>query len=851
MSTNNNIPFIFSNKKSFLFILLISFFFSEFSLSFSHNLFRHLEGEQEDPTSSIINSALNEKVTNICKMGSSNLQSYFLDAKDKTTDIDVTKMSFPLEQKNTPEYIQVLLDFILNEKSLLDFIVPYGMHILPIVVCFGLALITLVGWLFCCICCGCCKCCICCCCRKTKCKVPCFFFNFIFYIVIAICALFGMTNNNNFFNAISDTACSYGQFINQVENGEKKDGRLPKWGGVTEIKNTLTNITSTISKVNQNNIVNQYQGATDEETNFDNSLILSGNAVNPSANSYPDYLFTIQKEKLNSGDSPTSVSVIFDFIRDFGPKDKEGTTLYEIQKEKDEFIKKPKMFLTEIKDNFIKALDKEKMELKIASAKNSIDELKLSLDSIYNDYSSKIIDLLETIEQKGRLPLKLGFIGIILLMIGMGTLLIFLNIFGTACCSCCKCALCPIKFFLHLFWNILTFLTILLFIAGSLFCFLGTFGKDFAEAIEIIFGEDNLIISEKPLMIQGNARTYLYTCIHGQGDFVNDLHLLEPQSGTESIQRLKELKYQINNLLEEIGYSDDTVYKLGSFDKFTSDIDNKKAFDSDIKVQDISTASSTLEYSLNDFLKKLNSYTSTSTTLGFKDLYTLTTTCADSSYQSVPLTTLTLGNHNPDSKNCIKIQDLKDIDNPGNVRYSGESSLVTGKPYSVKDAANYYIKEINTIIEKLKDATTGSVALIKKNLNNDIKILVKYRSLIKKVKDVLKDYLTEIDKLLEAFGENLIEEENSSVYDFLNCKFIGKNILIVMKYLREDLGDTLYNGGILVIFCAFCMALIIMCTILDIIIVDNSVGEKKTEEVGQDVPVNSSDEMREKNNNNK
>lgn len=794
--------------------------------------FRNLDTSKNTEEDPHVNPDLFCKANNICKRGSNDLLNYFTNIEDNSTDIDISEMAFSQETEETPEYIQILVEYITKQKTIFEILLPYGMHILPIVVCFGVTILSIVGWLLCCICCCCCNCCCCCCCKKSSCKCSCFIFNFIFYVVIVICAFFGFTNSGKFFNSIGDTACSFVQFYNQLENGQKLDGKLPKWKGVKEIKNILNNINTKTKSIDKSEIQSKYNDVIDLENGFTQLLVDSNTEIHDNS-----YEFSVKKEE----DETNSFNAIFDFVKDFGPKETEGKTLNKIENEMKTETKKTKTYIEETNNIFQNSLDTTQVETKINKAKNSVDQFKLTLDDLYQNYVSKVLGYTEYIDKLGRIPLKIILIGAVLIIIGMAVLLIFLNIFGTSCCSCCKCALCPIKFFLHLFWNFIAIFMIALFFWGSIFCFLGVLGKDLSKVLEIIFGEDNLAINENPIIVQGVSRNYLYTCIHGQGDFVNDVDLLEAGSSTESIQQLKEIKYKIQNVLDLIG--ENPTIGLKSCDEFTSSNIDKKNFKIDTKIIE-KGASTPKEYTLFGLLEKLNSYTKFETN-PIKDLYTLTGTCNDETFLKISFTEGDYNkNNSPDHKYCVKIQDLKEVTTPGTQRY-GVVSTPSDKPYTLNEAGDYYIPEINLIIKELNKETENANKIINEQ------ILLKYRTLVSKEIDVLKDYIKKIDKLLEGFEGNLIKEENSSIYEFLNCKFAGKNMLIILKYLQVDLGVTLYKSGILLIFCACCMGIGIFCTILDMVVVDISVEEKKKskDEEEQKVEINNSEEIRAKNKN--
>ena len=126
-----------------------------------------------------------------------------------------------------------------------DDLISYGMRLLAMIVFLAFGLLSFIGWIVCCFCC-CCDCCCCCCCKKKTCKIPCFVFTYIFYaLVIGVC-FYGLTQTNKIFVGIANTECSFLKFLDEVIDGEMKQ-ELPRWAGVTSIKELLTEINSTIT----------------------------------------------------------------------------------------------------------------------------------------------------------------------------------------------------------------------------------------------------------------------------------------------------------------------------------------------------------------------------------------------------------------------------------------------------------------------------------------------------------------------------------------------------------------------------------------------------------------------------
>ena len=84
--------------------------------------------------------------------------------------------------------------------------------------------------------------------------------------------------------------------------------------------------------------------------------------------------------------------------------------------------------------------------------------------------------------------------------------------------------------------------------------------------------------------------------------------------------------------------------------------------------------------------------------------------------------------------------------------------------------------------------------------------------------EYLNSYLEMLDFLKKTIN-NLIGElrdkvGNGKLFDFLNGKFIGTNLNILLKYLKESLGDDFYKVGICLILIGFSLLLSISSTLI-------------------------------------
>ena len=125
-----------------------------------------------------------------------------------------------------------------------------------------------------------------------------------------------------------------------------------------------------------------------------------------------------------------------------------------------------------------------------------------------------------------------------------------------------------------------------------------------------------------------------------------------------------------------------------------------------------------------------------------------------------------------------------------------------------------YAEIISTIVDlvsKLNDESDGS---FKNKLNKLNKTYDEYIGSYIGMANFLKETINGlIGQLRETVGDG-------QIFSFLNGKFIGTNIQIILKYLKYSLGQDLYNVGLCLIIVGCSLILSISSTILLIVIIN-------------------------------
>jgi hypothetical protein len=95
----------------------------------------------------------------------------------------------------------------------------------------------------------------------------------------------------------------------------------------------------------------------------------------------------------------------------------------------------------------------------------------------------------------------------------------------------------------------------------------------------------------------------------------------------------------------------------------------------------------------------------------------------------------------------------------------------------------------------------------------------KYNDFLQEEISTLTVYQTKIESLVKIFNDVIGEE--GEITDIINCKFIGKNVKVVLKLLDNSLGKDFYTVGICLLVAGLAMCISISFTILLNIILDS------------------------------
>ena len=752
------------------------------------------EGDENSGTQEIKNSK------SVCSRGSDDLNSYY-ETGDKSK-INLDDEGIECKNKND-DYMQAMIALVKkyvenndtdsNEGEDEEFdkenAVKYIKHIFPLLIFFVIGILSIIGWLICCFC-NCCNCCCCCCCKKPGCKVPCFIFTYIFYALAIIACVYGLSKSNKIFVGLANTECSVLKLLEQVVDGEAKT-TTPRWIGISGINGLLSNLTKQINSTKQNalnnllkkksEITSKKETFTSEMESFDGFCYNNGD--------YPsNYTRTFKNISLQDYNSKKYVLDIIKLVGHYNDTTKEYTDksfLYFLNLEYSEIAERTDGYISTSETSFRDILNESSAEVMEAldKAQDTLDKLKKPFDKINDKIGDRVVDYSESIDKYGKLTVKLVFTILMIINIALAVLLLLICLCSGKYCTGCCCCRCLCKCFTHLFWNILALMMILSFIVGSIIALVGRVGDDAMSLVSHILSEENFE-NDEPLLLgkMGDAKKYLSICLHGNGSLESEFDLGDSLNAIEDID---DVLNGIDNITQQFRKIKNN---LPTFKTFFEQIKNRTDYlTSNFGLVEVTNPESII--ALRAFLNLLNTEKKPD---GIKETWDI---------------------DGDETKVCKSGTDGFD---PGDYKFHPSTCKPRDRDWiqtsnsKIKDYAEI-ISTIVDLVSKLKEENEGT---FKNKLNKLNQTYDEYMGSYLNMSTFLKDTIGGlIGQIRDTVGDG-------NFFSFLNGKFIGTNIQIILKYLKYSLGQDFYNVGICLIIVGCSLILSISSTILLIVIIN-------------------------------
>lgn len=766
---------------------------------------RGLEGEGEGEGDK------SENKTEICNKTSDKLKNYY-----KTGDLSVMGIDEHNITGKDGEHIQALINIVKisfdknktknkeendDDSSLLENLIIYGKHYLPLVIILGISILSLPGWLVCCIL-NCGNCCWCCCCKKPCCKIPSFVFSYIFYGICALICFYGLGKINTVFLNIADTECSILKFVEDVLNGETKEN-TPFWPGIDGIEEVLNKLSEKVKVMKPdtvNQLSNKQLNLISKKDIFENSLGDGSNLITqpcPTGSSPCQDYFVEINSKTYQLDLANKFGTFDSDTKEASP---ENSICYLWKNEySSEALNSKKNFMDTIQ-SFNIILNDNSVSQSFDGSKESMNGLNNSFDIIKEKLAGKIIKYGDDLDNYGRIAFKLLFTILILMDAGIAAFLLLLCFCSGKICNCCCCARCFCKFFIHILWNFMAIFMVALFMIGSIFTIIGKIGEDMTSVISYLASEENLGEDNNSTILFGDVKQYLNKCFNGDGNILAELGF--NMENMKYFQTLKNSEIQFEDIEEQFNDNKlEFVYK-----EYLTELNDKINYKSnDLSLIEITTDANTSPIKFTDLLNSLNQKAIDSNQKEKWDITSTSTKTCGESHSDLII-------YHP--KKCYPSEKgwLSIADNNLNDKFEKFKELID------LAAETNNNKGIKKILTDLNDK-------YEKFLNSEIETVKLFKEKIQLLTDIVKEY----------------NGENEEMFSFMNCKFIKANTQIILSNLKNGISNEIYTVGIYLLMAAFSLAFGILFTILLIVLLNMDIDKNKqnrmnTTNNGEDIP---------------
>ena len=613
----------------------------------------------------------------------------------------------------------------------------------PYIIFIVFGAITIIFWIIYWVCC--CK--SCCCCKgeqtESKCGINTIAFILIILAVagiIAVCII-GFVFSSRLPEKLDASQCSLLRLYLDVKSGELKT-TTPKWIGVDGILGKFNDLSASLDtiKANSNNAFKDTSYTSTDQNNYNKFLETSYNNFKGRTTSSPT----------PNGSSPFTPG----FIANYGPSTTDATTTSNIRQEfamtivgTTNSLNSLKGYTTTINDNINSAKGV------FTSATDSLTPLKTNIDKIDKDYVTKFVEF----KSDSAKPLNTAFIILFAIIIGGGIIfLVFTLLF--VCCDI-KC----FRFISHIAWNIVTLITIALFVIAGVFGLLGTVFLYLGPFIEAFFENKTLVY----ILGDQKAADILDTCMNKGGDLQKIL-----AGDTSMVTTLSSFVDQANTL--------DSIYKNVTSVQGSVVVNNYieyyKKLDKNVAL-DVSTS----DEGAPKALAKLTLYTDDTV-----ESTSLQNSCSSKTYDkwvsddtACPAGTQLISSNIPDTnigeQSCLNVRSWTETTTAS--RYSKRPNSCSGS-LNIATTASGYVASIN----KYASDSSVIIAELQKEMTS---INNQYSNSANKIKDALNSVKSVTDPFL-----NILQGQIGSgkLFDMVNCSFLSIDSLVIVNTMKPT-GD--------------------------------------------------------------
>ena len=739
-------------------ILLATLSFSLFSFYSVHKIKNSMNWIQNFRILESDAGTTKEQIKELCQNADEDLFKYYYEEGSYETKYETD------EADDSQELINLLKDR--NADNIKEYIKKCAKWLVFII--FGI--LTIIGWIVCCVC----ACCSCCCFTKCCQNKIASFVTFVLcaacYGVVAILGIYTAASANRAITGLNNTSCSLLNFVDDIINGQKRH-TVPYWKGINGLGEVLESI----------------------KTGIDDAIYTNKDKFYNSTGDYSNFVSDSNRNINNMKESDVKDSGIFyNFILP-AKGTYESLTLspqciinYNSFKEAfsdeyDNLVAQTQDVLRTMEENFNTVTgcqrgqqncDESDTFKAITDSIKAIEDITDSFTSVQSDITDPWYDVQSAINDIGKSTLKIAGSVICVFCASVCALIILFKLMN--------CVGKIFRIVITVLWNIVAFTTIVSFIAGGVIGLLGKIGIDLVSVMNFVLSKENLNADEPEVIGKMDNQNYLITCLHGNGDLATDLKLNENADVLNDLNSIKTDLYNIKDLFGDREESiSPTLYDNLFENYFTNEFYKYNP-------------SSKEKGTTHDLSKEIN------------DVNTQLSGCSIKEYwgidKSNPGTYIVINKDNygttPIDNAFIYVNELQN---------TGYQNRYDTCPNADKVATNVgdRLMQVNTFfssskMEKLKEKEKE----IKTNMDGIYKSL---NSAIDTSLQIIGDITDELNKNVGADGD---------LWGMINCKFMGEGLKVLLKNIHDGLGSRFVNLGNVLVAMAFLEAFAIIFTII-------------------------------------
>ena len=702
----------------------------------------------------------------ICSKSSDDLINYF-----KTGDTSYVSLYTYEEDKEPSEITMTYVNLVTGEGDEDENIDKIKTHLAPMIIFVILGVLCIPGWAIFCSC-ACCQCKCFKCCKTLKCRTPFFIIVTVTNALFLVICILGLSSVGPLFEDLADVECSVLRFITEILDGESKTVR-PKWAGISGLIRIFENTINTIDEMSTDDTT--LTSTQTKASNYDtakNTFIVALKDACDYVKGESSYSYTYPSDA-------TTPNYFLDIAYNFGSQ--VDGDIFTPGSYAEKWVKEAEI-TDDVTDCYNKLGDVLRIETHEAmtNAQLVLELIGLGIEEIKDEIGKEILKYSKKIDKYGKIILKSIFSVLLIIAITLETFFILLLIFASRKCNCPKLA-SIMKILIHLFWNILAFLVILIFISGGAICLIGKLAKDIFETFSFVISSRNLL-SPSPKIFENEyeASECLDICINGNGELAERLGIA---SDLEKVGDLKTLSEGLDLMIDSlITKRDTTVHQDYVFEEITNEVN--KRFNNQMDYGFIKKGTQetlTLSQALNQLNQKIE-------------------TCSIDETWSFSCNPSSNCNSALNEGSCMNLDTCKNF-----LRTRYIAANPADSPCQAAEESIGIIERIFSSIVYAHSSNANSINTQATTVNSA------YTTFLNSATSALTGYTTKFRPFSVIYNDYI---GNGSILSFINCAFIGKNVKVMLNYLNDSIGNGFISMGSIFVVIGFIMLANITFTIL-------------------------------------